>query len=111
MRRLKAELNRAITPSKFFPVRVAYVWFISFAAIALIAFLYYFFSQTVYIFIDVMTANFPASFNGTINGRDVANTFIRNVWNFYMLIGLLGVLVWSIMYSLRKKKQEGIQYA
>jgi len=100
-----------VTAKTLFPVRVAYVWFVSFLCIILIAFLWYMFSQAATSLIEAMVGAFPGSFNASITGRESAHQLYSNMWTWTPIICALAVLLWAIMYTLRERRRHQLGLA
>ena len=97
-------MNVTIKPR--LPVHVAYVWFIAFAAILLIPFVWYAFNNALTVLGSSMTSNFPSSFNST--ERSAATSLFTNFWSYMPIVMLIPIFIWAIMETLKEKRRREI---
>jgi len=89
-------------PSRLFPVRVAYVWFVAFSIIIFTPFIWYALNMVVSIIMVTATTNFPDSFSTT--ERAGADALFAAVWQYMPVLISLGALIWAIMRTLKEKR-------
>ena len=93
-----------LNPRRLMPVRVAYTWFVCFAIIAVVPFVWYVLNNVTATIVEAMVTEFPGSFNGTT--REAACTLFSNVWAYMPAVILIPVFVWAVMRTLKERRSS-----
>jgi hypothetical protein len=90
-------------PKPAFPSRVVYQWFIIFAVIVIVPFIWFGLKMAVDAVTAWATINFAGDFSGQRSG--VVN-FYSAVWTYMPIVVLIPVIVWAIMATMKERRYQ-----